>query len=230
MALRKEVIMMVLVGSVCLPGFQTDLSAACSRSDVEYYLEKGFSHEQITAICGSSEGDAAGETPRSPERKSEGSEAVRKNSESTGDSGEIVSVPVQENTFSLTMAIKGYDVEVGPESMFYTTRDCFEYGEEDIFGFQKKACPEVRFSIYYDGMEAKKSGMKYFFYGPRGIRVKGRVERQVLSGLDHLGKEDRKEALKKLESGDETTIPIRKEIPLDKVLNALADLHASPSN
>ena len=42
MTLRKEVIMMVMAGSICLPGFQTDLNAACSRSDVEYYLEKGF--------------------------------------------------------------------------------------------------------------------------------------------------------------------------------------------
>ena len=245
MTLRKEVIMMVLVGSVCLPGFQTDLNAACSRSDVEYYLEKGFSHEQVTAICSSSAGDAAGETPRSPEMKESDvsredpgkpemkpkeSEAPLKNSESTEDRGEIVSEPTQENTFNLAMAIDGYDVEVGPESMHYTTKDCFEYGEEDIYGFRKKACPEVRFSIYYDGMEAEESGMKYFFYGPRGIRVKGRIERRILSGLDHLGKGDRKEALKKLDGGDETVILIRKGNSLDKVVNALMDLRPSRPN
>jgi hypothetical protein len=212
---------------------------------VEYYLEKGFSHEQITAICRPSEGSAAdeaptvremkesdvsGEDPVKPEMKSRGSDAPGKNSESTGDSGETTSVPARENTFSLTAAIKGDDVEVGPESMHYTTRDCFEYGEEDIYGFRKKACPEVRFSIYYDGMETRKSGMKYLFYGSRGISIKGRIERRILSGLDHLGKDDRKEALKKMESGDETTLPIHKGIPLDKVLNALTDPYASRQN
>jgi hypothetical protein len=230
MTLRKKVVMMVLAGSICLPGFQADLNAACSRSDVEYYLEKGFSHEQITAICRPSEGSAADEAPGSPEMKSEGPEAARENSESTEDRGENLSAPVQENTFSLAAAIKGYDVEVGQESMHYTTRECFEYGEEDIYGFLKKACPEIRFSIFYEGMEAGKSRMKYFFYGPRGISVKGRVERRILSGLDQLGKEDRKEALKKLGSGDETIIPIREGIPLDKVLNAVVNLKASPSD
>jgi hypothetical protein len=230
MNLSKKVVLMILAGSIFLPGLQSDLNAACSRSDLEFYLKKGFSHEQITAICSSSEGDAAAETPTEPEIDSTGSETPRKNSESTGDLKEVTSVPAQEDTFSLTTVIKGYDVDVGPESMHYTTSDCFEYGEEDIFGFRRRACPEIRFSIYYDGMEASKSGMKYFFYGPRGIKVKGRIERQILSGLDHLGKEARKEALKELESGDETTIPIHKGISLDKALNALKDLHASRPN
>ena len=227
MTWRNGVTAMVLAGCIVLTGPAGDVKAACSRSDVEFYLDKGFSHEQITAICSGAEVPTVME---SEVKAGEAGEAEVRQSETeiSETRSETASETARNDASFLAGAIEGNDVEVGMESLKYTTRDCFEYGEEDSNGFRKKACPEVRFSIDFEGMKIKRSGRKEFLYGPRVIVVKGRIERQILSGVEHLGKYDRKEVHRVLERNDEVAIPIRKGIPLREAVDALSNIALSP--
>jgi len=217
---------MVLAGCIVLTGPAGDVKAACSRSDVEFYLDKGFSHEQITAICSETEAQTVSE----PEVKSGEAEIRQSETEKSETRSETAPETARNDASFLAGAIDGNDVEVGMESLKYTTRDCFKYGEEDNNGFRKKACPEVRFSIDFEGMKIKRSGRKEFLYGPRVIVVKGRIERQILSGVEHLGKYDRKEVHRVLERSGEVAIPIRKDILLREAVDALRNTALSPSD
>ena len=226
MTWRNGVTAMVLAGCIVLTGPAGDVKAACSRSDVEFYLDKGFSHEQITAICSGAEA----QTVMEPEVKAGETEIRQSETEISETRPETASETARNDASFLAGAIDGNDVEVGMESLKYTTRDCFEYGEEDNNGFRKKACPEVRFSIDFEGMKIKRSGRKEFLYGPMVIVVKGRIERQILSGVEHLGKYDRKEVHRVLERSGEVAIPIRKGIPLREAVHALRNTALSPSD
>lgn len=226
MTLRNGVTTMVLASCIVLTGLAGDVKAACSRSDVEFYLGEGFSHEQITAICSG----AGTQTVTEPEVKAGEAEIRQSETEISRTRSETASETAQKDASFLAGAIDGYDVEVGMESLKYTTQDCFEYGEEDSNGFRKKVCPEVRFSIDFEGMKITRSGRKEFLYGPRVIVVKGRIERQILSGVEHLGKYDRKEVHKALSRGGEIAIPIRKAIDLKEAVASLRNTAVSPSD
>lgn len=226
MTWRNGVTAMVLAGCIVLTGPAGDVKAACSRADVEFYLGKGFSHEQITAICSGAEVP----TVMEPEVKAGEAEIRQSETEISETRRETASETARNDASFLAGAIDGNDVEVGMESLKYTTRDCFEYGEEDGNGFRKKACPEVRFSIDFEGMKIKRSGRKEFLYGPTVIVVKGRIERQILSGVEHLGKYDRKEVHRVLERSGEVAIPIRKDILLREAVHALRNTALSPSD
>jgi hypothetical protein len=226
MTWRNGVTAMALAGCIVLTGPAGDVKAACSRSDVEFYLDKGFSHEQITAICSGTEA----QTVTEPEVKSGEAEIRQSETGKPETRSEAAAETARNDAAFLAEAIKGYDVEVGTESLKYTTKDCFEYGEEDNNGFRKRICPEVRSSIDFEGMQLKRSGRKEFLYGPRVIVVKGRIEHQILSGVEHLGKYDRKEVHRALNRGGEVAIPIRKGIPLDEAVDALRNTAFSPSD
>ena len=79
-------------------------------------------------------------------------------------------------------------------------------------------------------MKVKRSGRKAFLYGPLVIVVKGSINRQILSGVEHLGKYDQKEVRRALERGGEVAIPIRKEASLDEAVDALKSAASSSSD
>ena len=185
-------------------------SAACSRDDITFYLDKGFSTDQITALC--SEASApAGETPKSEQPSSQ---------------QQPDSAVADDNTLFLQRAIKGQEIKMSSDSLQYTLKKmCMEYGEEDLFGFTNKVCPDVTFTIALKGLEVLDTGKKYGFYGTPEVKVKSSVIKRVIIGeLKNMKSEERELVLEKFEKGFETAIPIRDDFSLDKVKQVLLEL------
>ena len=86
-------------------------NAACSRSDVEFYLDKGFSTDQITELCKAPSGVA---------------DDIPVQQLETGQrSGQDV---VGDNEQFLKVAIKGSEIYLTSESLHYTRKKmCIEY-------------------------------------------------------------------------------------------------------
>jgi hypothetical protein len=209
----------VLMCGVLLLAFPLHLHAACSRADVEFYLEKGFTQEQITAIC-TSGGDG-------PSVKMKTSPPAEPSSANLAKPGKETNLPRQssqasrsgsdEKAIDLAIAIKGYDVQIDTETLGYTTEECIEYGAEDLFGFKNKECLKIRYTINLDGLEVIGPARKMFFFGTGGIRVRGDIDCTIVSGLNSFSTEDRRRLAKQLEDGNETDIPIREGIPIEDV-------------
>ena len=130
--------------------------SACSRDDVDYYLSKGFSTDQITTLC-----DTASQS-KTPEQQAKS---------------------YNNTELFLREAIKGRNVVLTNHSLAYTLKVCINYGEEDLYGFAPKACPNVRFEITLKGLEAKEP-VKKLFFSPEEIEVKGTITRDVIDGLE----------------------------------------------
>jgi len=207
---------LLLFTSATLASIPHISNAACSRDDVQFYLDKGFSTTQITTLC---------ETPTPQTNTQNPSSATPKISSSTSAATLSKTDNTQTNKTEqfLREAIKGRDISLTNEALTYTLKVCIQYGEKDLFGFTPNACPNVRFNIALKGLEVKEPEKKLFF-SPDGIEVNGDITRDVIHGLKEHKAEDQKLILKLLESGNKTTIPVRDDISIDQIFQTLDQL------
>lgn len=173
--------------------------AACAREDIDHYLDKGFTPEQVTSMC---------TTP---------------SINNINKASDEISSDNKHEQF-LKEAIKGRNVLLNDDSLQYTLKVCIEYGDEDMYGFAPKACPKVRFTIARKGLEVIKLQKKYIFFGADEIKVKSTIRREIVGDLDKNTAEEQQLIQQLLESGDHTFIPIRDDISLDSVEQALLRL------
>ncbi|RKZ55206.1 MAG: hypothetical protein DRQ44_18090 [Gammaproteobacteria bacterium] len=185
-------------------------NAACSRDDVNFYLDKGFTTDQITALC------SEASTPVSGSAKSE----------QLNSKQQAVSPAADDNALFLNRAIKAQEINLSSDSLSYTQKKmCMEYGEEDLFGFTPKVCPDVIFTISLKGLEVLDTGKKYGFYGAPEVRVKSSViKREIIGELKDKKPEERELILDVFEKGFETAIPIRDDFSLEQVKQVLLEL------
>lgn len=181
--------------------------AACSRDDISFYLEKGFTTDQITALC--SEVAATAEKTPINEQQS-------------------VTISTDENVLFLKRAIKAQKIGLSHSTLIFTQKICIEYGDEDLFGFTAKVCPDITYMISFEGLEVLGTGKKYGFYGTPEVRVKSSlIKREIISELENKKQAERELILDKFnsfEKGEETAIPIRDDFSLEQVKQALETL------
>ena len=184
--------------------------AECTRVDIDHYLDKGFTPEQITTMCTT---PTVNNTDKAVNKKLSAEKIT-----ATG-SDEIYSL--KKNERFLKEAIKGRNVLLTDNSLQYTLKVCIEYGDEDMYGFAPKACPKVRYTIARKGLEVIKSQKKYIFFGSDEIKVKSTIRREIVGDLEKNTIEEQQLIQQLLESGDHTVIPIRDDISLDSVEQVL---------
>ena len=198
----------IFFASLVFMMFSSQASAACSRDDVEFYLGKGFSTDQITTLCSESS------TP--------GNDVPRSEIQNTGQPS--ATDAAGENELFLKTAIKAKNIYLDSDYLHYTQKICIEYGEEDLYGFTPKVCPDVKFTIALKDLEVTDTGKKYGFYGTPEVWVKSTVKREIIGNLNDQKPEDRELILEKFEQGDKTAIPIRDDFSLERVKQVLQDL------
>jgi hypothetical protein len=191
--------------------------AACTRSDVDYYLEKGFTREQVVAICtGKSlpKGEVESSTNRAPLAPTLSEPPVQKTAEDLED--------------FLRSAIDCYDVQLTDKALHYTRKTCIEYGPYNQFGIKTEACPDVRYSIAREGMEVRKIKQAMLIFGNYEVIVTGHIDRRILD-LNRYKPALRPAIQANLEGGDETMIPIRDGIPRERLEAVLREIPAAKS-
>lgn len=217
-----------IVSAICSSSFIVvtaagEAHAACSRDDVEFYLGKGFTQEQITSLCASSPAPSSQAKPSST--GSTGDDARKMQAEEPANTTPVsANADLEDQKRFLELAINAKDIQLKDDSLAYTQRICIEYGDQDLFGFAPKACPDVRIMIERKGLKVTKVGKKYFYYGPVQVKVDAGVERKIIGGLKDEELKFEQRILNEIGQDDETGIPIRDGIPLDDVEEAIRQL------
>jgi len=167
----------ILALSVLLSGPASRCFAGCVREDVDHYLEKGFTQDQIAGICsGKAQAPRAAASPALVE---------------------------------LSSGIDALDVFLSTAAVGFTRKECVKHGGEDLFGFEDSLCLRRRYTLELAGMKIAKVRRRVFLFGKDVVVVRGRIRRDVLDGWGGSGEAVRREVGRKLESGDETAIPVR---------------------
>ena len=200
-----------LLLAACL--FCASAQAECSREDVDYYLAKGFTHEQVAALCGGgvsrerNEGYQGYEDP--VERRSQEEEARRRR---------------EEEIYFLKSALNAWDVELTPKKLEYTRKFCLAAGKTPEVEGRTRVCPDVRYRIYFKGLEVLGFERKYWVLGRREIEVKGNVKRKMLHDLREYSSDLRRELLGAYRHATRkgaTFIPVRRDVPIYRVVDIL---------
>ena len=197
---------------VCLAAVQA--SAACSRDDVDYYLSKGFSNEQITAICGGG-GD--------PDQREDTYRAYANPLEAYARQAEQRRRAEEEIAF-MQKALRVWDVKLTQERLEYTRKFCLSAGKTAEITGRTKVCPNVRYHVFFKGLEVGGYERKYFFLGSREIQVSGTVKRKMLHDLSEYPSDVRRELLGAYQHAARqggTAIPVIRDAPINRVIEIL---------
>ena len=193
--------------------FCTQVQAMCSRSDIEYYLDKGFTRAQVTALCGN---DNASSRQRNKEAYSDPAEYEASDAEKRRQE--------EEEIYFIKSAIGAWDIELTPQKLEYTRKFCIAAGKTPEVEGRTRVCPNVRYRIYFKGLEVGGYERKYFFLGRREVEVMGKVRRKLLHDLREYPSDLRRELLTAYKNSlrkDATFIPVRRDVPIHRVIDIL---------
>ena len=203
--------------------------AACDRSDVDYYLSKGFTQAQIAALCGqagglsgsASGGQSSGRYQDYGEQTERAAEVERRRRQD------------QEKVYFLQNALSGLDVKVTPRWLEYTRRICLATGNNPDITARTKICPEVRYQIHFKGLEVLDYNREYVVFGGRQLEIKGGIRRKLLHDFKEYPEDVQRKLLSvyksKVREGA-TYIPIRRDVPMLRVINLLREYARSQAS
>jgi len=210
------------IGSLAPPAF-----SKCSKEDVDFYLEKGFTHEQITQLC------AAASDANVPDYKPYQQQVIIYSDE--GGAGKRRGGFTREESKAIRDLEDGVDViglKVNQDSIQYTLKICLAVQEGKEYSQRFKTCPEVFHSIARSGLTVVVSGKKFMFFGQQAVQVTGNIQRESKVNFDDYPiqfKKQLKRAYDWRANKNTAYFPIRHGYSLTRVLNALNTL-AKPAD
>ncbi len=194
--------------------------AECSRNDVAYFLKKGFSREQVVAICEVAKPKQFGE---STEQNEGDYEAYNRELEARLRIERRLQKE-EDDILLLKTAIAGEDIRITPEWLDFKSPFCIASGNNPDIEARVKVCPQVLYRIYFKGLRVKEYERKYLVFGAREIEVEGTVKRKLLDDFKEYPDGLRAQLLRAYQANirkDGTFIPIRKDYPINRVQEVL---------
>ena len=198
--------------------FSTSLAwADCSRDDIQFYLDKGFTNEQVTLLCSKPAG--------------EGKKKYRAYTDEYVDrqDHEYQARMRVEREASLRNAIEAIDIRLEGGYLYYVRPQCVSEGVEKDRAFGLKSCPNIRYRIKLAGLKVdEKAHKKRLLFGQEMVRVTGQIKRQEMPGsfADIPDEYWRNVLRKRLEKGNSTKIPLRSGVDFHFARGALQDIAA----
>ena len=150
-----------LLTVLCLAPLSTAF-AECARDDIDHYLDRGFSPDQITQICGKAYPDPAAADKISPASLPAAEQAspakpVSTQSSSAEDDTKNTTPPAatkaNQDVSYLQTVLDAEQVTITDEHLIIVQDRCFEYGAEDAIGIQKSVCATMKTAIARQGLE-----------------------------------------------------------------------------
>ncbi len=173
----------------------------CSKEAIAYYLEKGFTPEQVTRMC---------QVPAHSDETATPANTATAPTATTVD-GQVADASRNERWGSLknddfvffSKTILSDSLTVTPETLTYVGEECISYGEDDITGFQPKVCGVLKTTINRTGLIVLRAVKDLFIFRKAQLLIKGEIQREVIN-LDSLDSDDRKTFARILDPTPET--------------------------
>ena len=189
--------------------------AECSRDDIQFYLDKGFTTEQVTLLCSK---------PASERKKKY--HAYTEEYVDRQDQEYQARMRVEREA-ALRNSIEAIDIRLERGYLYYVRPQCVSEGVEKDRAFGLKSCPNIRYRIKLAGLKVdEKEHKKRFLFGQKMIRVTGQIRRQEMPGAfaDIPDEYWRNVLRKRLEKGNKTKIPLRDGVDFHFARGALKDM------
>ena len=223
MKARKNIInvMLCLATSLLLTN---NVSAKCSKEDIDYYLEKGFSPDQITSLC-------SDEVTLSNKKQ----EAYKSFSDEYADEQDeeyIRRMRIERQVF-FKSSLGAQNIKLRRDYLIFDQYECAKDGFAKPGSDRNfKGCAVVLTKIKLSEVEVEEKEFKEkVFFGTRLIRVKGNVTTKIIGGMEGLSEYDAnllnsKVMARLAKNKGETMIPIKQGLNFSYALDTFKEIVA----
>lgn len=215
--------MRIFILIVALVAYPYASWGACDPETVQFYLDKGFTQEQITKLCSES---STSKPTYEPYQK-----PVVIYQEGGYKPG--ISAEERKAIQELKGGIDGRSIDVTDTSINYIRRVCIVAGNSPEESQRAKKCIDVAFSIARDGLRVLESGRGFIFFGQNEVKVaSSSIKRKHVTADPWAAfSPDIRFALKrKFEStqeGNVTELPLRNSSSAGQIVSALRTIVAA---
>jgi len=210
----------ILIISVLYFLISSTLYANCSREDIEFYLEKGFTQEQVTKLCSATGGSKESAPDYTPYQQKV---IIYKD----GGSPEVKDGLSNEERDAFNDLKLGGDVtalKLTPQHISYTTKICLRSGQSPNEHERFKTCEDIDYIVQRKDLVVSSSGKKLLFFGTGVVELEGNIQATPKRSFDSYPVEFRK-ALERdfhwRENGTKTSFPVRGDFSITRLVNAL---------
>ena len=200
----------------------SQLWAGCTPDTINFYLEKGFTQEQITKLCA----DASETAPTyQPYQKPI---VIYQEGGSSGNS-----IEERRAATELKGSIDGRSVEVTDTHVNFIRKVCVRAGNSPEIDQRVNKCIDTAFSIARDGMRVNESGAGLLLFGQQSLQVSSSEVKRKYVTADPWAEftPDIRFLLERKyqsqEKGNITDIPLRKSSTPAQVVSAIRVLSSS---
>ncbi len=143
--------------------------AGCSRADVDHFLGRGFTPEQVVLLCGGNINETDPEV------------VVAESTEAERDLREL-----------LLRSVNARQVDVDAKHLQWQAEQCAEYAPPNLAGRPRERCGPVTVRVARDAVDVGEIRERVLFFGEHGVELVGRIEQQWQMNTDGLSKADQK--------------------------------------
>ena len=207
----------------------TTLYADCNREDIEFYLDKGFTQDQITQLCAASNTSDNSTPDYTPYQQKviiykQGGEAPGIKDGLTKEEREAI------NTIKAGGEIS--KLNVTPETISYQAQTCVTSANSPEFNQRFKDCIDVDFVVQRKNLIVSASGKKLLLFGNHYVLLEGEIDAKPKRSWDSYPIDIRRSLQRNFEwqeDGESTAFPVNSDYSVARIVNAfriLADTYA----
>jgi len=181
----------------------TALANSCSKSDIDYYLQRGFSNDQVVQLCagGSQSSGQQAQTYQAP--------AVQTQQQQQQSQ-------VREDESYLSAALDADSVTMTDQKITLLPRECIEYGPtgsaKASADLEETLCVDTKLDINFAGMKVGKISRGFLLVRDTKVNIKGTIKREFI-GINQLRRQDRDAIRERLSTNPtQVNLSIRKGI------------------
>jgi len=205
----------------------SSLHADCGREDIQFYLDKGFTQEQITQLC-----LAAGDGEAVPDYTPYQQQIIiyRDGGERPGIKDGLTKEE-REAVSSLKAGGEIVALRVTPATISYTAKTCIRSVNSPSTEDRFKDCIDVDFVVQRKDLVVSASGKRLLFFGKHYVLLEGVIDAKPKRSFDTYPIELRRSLKRDFEwkeNGKKTSFPVSSDYSVSRIVNAfriLADTY-----
>ncbi len=164
--------LLALSTSVSLLLASSNLMAnSCSKADIDYYLQRGFTHDQVIRLCADTPTTNNPQHPATPQHRSNIAPA-----QNQPQNNALIADRVYFET-----VLDASDTNLTPSGLSYTAKECIKYGEENLGGLRDKACVNSHININFKGLKVIKAVKGIMLIRDQEMILQGNISREYLN-------------------------------------------------
>ncbi len=202
------------------------LYADCSREDVQFYLDKGFTQDQITQLCSAS----AGQNSESVPDYTPYQQKVIIYKDGGGEAPGIKDGLTKEEREAVNTIKAGGEItklKVTPETIHYQAQTCVTSANSPEFDQRFKDCVDVDFTVQRKDLIVSSSGKKLLLFGTNYVLLEGSIEATPKRSWDSYPITVRRSLQRNFEwkeDGEKTAFPVNSDYSVARIVNAFRTL------